>query len=87
MLKFRQNLIFHCGGLEDARPACNIIVSLSAVLYSLHDGEDPVPPPLSLNNADPLVIHDGVPVYGKDGRVPVSDPGHRVVPHLVDPAG
>ena len=43
------------------------------------DGEHVVAPHPGLDDGDPLVMDDGVAVNGKDGRVPVPDPGDRVI--------
>ena len=51
------------------------------------DGEHVVAPHPGLDHGDPLVVDDRVAVNGEDGRVPVPDPGHRVILHLVHPAG
>ena len=56
-------------------------------MLDLRDCQDPVPPPLSLDDGDPLIIHNSVSIYCKNSRVSVSHPRHRVVPHLVDPTG
>ena len=65
----------------------NFFINPLLPAHDLHDGQHPVPPPLCLDDGDPPVIDDGVPIYGEDGGVPVPDPGHGVVPDLVDPAG
>ena len=43
------------------------------------DGEHIVSPHPGLDDGDPLVMDDGVAVNGEDGRVPVPDPGDRVI--------